>query len=257
MTGVLIFILGLIVGSFLNVVIFRLNTSESIVKGRSRCLACGAELKWFELIPVFSFLVQAGRCRTCKSKISRQYPIVELSAALIFYAVYIKWLVVWPPNVPLFLWWLVFWSIFLTLAVYDFYHKILPDVLVYSLGILAVLGGVVFLEKDFWPALAIGALFFLFFAGLWLVSKGKWMGLGDAKLFFSVGVFFGWPLALAAMFFSFWLGAIISGIAAIFKRSLNLKSEIPFGPFIFFGSIIAFFWGDLIFSWYLKIIFSL
>ncbi len=237
--------------------ILRLNTGESVVRDRSRCLACGSELKWFELIPIFSFLIQIGRCRTCKSRISWQYPIVELAAALIFYALYLKWLAVWPPNIPLFLWWLAFWSIFLTLAIYDFHHKILPDVLVYSLGVIAVLGGAVFSKKDFWTALAIGMLFFLFFAGLWLVSKGKWMGLGDAKLFFIVGVFFGWPLAPEAMFFSFWLGAIISGIAIFFKRSLNLKSEIPFGPYIFLGSIIAFFWGDLIFSWYLKIIFNL
>ena len=257
MTGILIFIFGLIVGSFLNVVIFRLNTGESIVEGRSRCPACGAKLKWFELIPVFSFLFLIGRCRTCESKISWQYPLVELAAALIFYGAYFKWLAVWPPNVPLFLWWLVFWSVFLTLAIYDFYHKILPDVLVYSLGVIAVLGAAVFSKKDFWPALVAGALFFLFFAGLWLISRGKWIGLGDAKLFFSVGVFFGWPLALGAMFFSFWLGAIISGIAVFFKRSLNLKSEIPFGPFIFLGSIIAFFWGDFAFSWYLKIIFNL
>ena len=241
MIGFYVFCLGLIVGSFLNVVIFRLNTGESVVKGRSRCLACGAELKWFELIPVLSFLFQAGRCRTCQSKISRQYPIMELAAALIFYALYLKWLAVWPLNISVFMWWLIFWSVFLALAVYDFYHKILPDILVYLLGVLAVLGGAIFFKKDFWLALAIGALFFLFFAGLWLVSKGKWMGLGDAKLFFSVGVFFGWPLALAAMFFSFWFGAIISGIIAFFKRSLNLKSEVPFGPFIFLGAITAFF----------------
>ncbi|MBI5045969.1 MAG: prepilin peptidase [Candidatus Niyogibacteria bacterium] len=259
MASFFVLILGLIVGSFLNVVILRLNTGESAMTGRSRCFSCGAQLQWFDLVPLLSFLWLRGKCRTCGSRISCQYPLVELSTGLVFYAIYFKWMV-FAANFSgvmgamFFLWGFAFWSIFLVSAVYDLRHKILPDQNTYLLIIIALLGIIIFDRERLWPSVAIGGALFLFFAGLWFISRGRWMGFGDAKLFFGAGLFLGWPQALLALFFSFWIGAIISIAVALWRKKLNLKSEIPFAPFIFLGSFIAFLWGDAIYFWHLNLL---
>ncbi len=227
--------------------------------GRSRCFACGAKLKWFELIPLLSFVMLRGRCGTCGSRISSQYPLVELATGAIFYAAYAKWLIsapdfsgiIWPVSL---LWVFAFWSVFLVSAVYDLRHKILPDQNTYLLIIIALLGVIIFDRERLLQSVAVGGVLFLFFASLWLISRGRWMGFGDAKLFFGAGVFLGWPQALLALFFSFWIGAIISVAVAIWRRTLNLKSEIPFAPFIFLGSFIAFLCGNVIYLWYLNLL---
>lgn len=259
MADFFVFIFGLIIGSFLNVVILRLNTGESAMAGRSRCFACGTKLKWFELVPLLSFVWLCGRCRTCGSRISWQYPLVELCSGIIFYAAYAKWLVaapdfsgvIWSASL---LWVFAFWSVFLVSAIYDLRHKILPDQNTYLLIIIALLGVMVFDRGRIVQSVAIGGALFLFFASLWLVSRGRWMGFGDAKLFFGAGVFLGWPQALLALFFSFWIGAIISIAIAIWRKTLNLKSEIPFAPFIFLGSFVAFLWGNAVYLWYLNLL---
>lgn len=143
----LVFILGLLVGSFLNVVIYRYNTGMSVVSGRSRCLTCAHTLRWFELIPVVSFVIQAGRCRECHSRLSWQYPAVELLTGLIFLRVF---QVVGgnAHNLELAFWWLVF-SILIVITIYDLRHKIIPD------GLVGLLAGLAVLQWLIFPALAI------------------------------------------------------------------------------------------------------
>lgn len=248
------FVLGTIIGSFLNVVVLRLGTGESIAFGRSRCYSCGTELRWYELVPLFSFFVQGGRCRTCRSRISIQYAIVEFLTGAIF-AVVIARLTAIPTDFTGFAAVaaeLAFWSAFIALVVYDLRHKILPDslsaVVAGAALIFWVLGGAVI--AALWSAFTIAA----FFAAMWLVSGGRWMGLGDAKLFFGTGLFLGWPIALLATLFSFWSGALVGIVLMIFQRNVTMKTELPFAPFIFFGVFVARFWGEVIIGWYLTLI---
>ena len=236
----LIFLFGLAVGSFLNVIIFRVDTGEKIFYGRSRCLACGKSLRWHELLPLFSFLIQKGRCRNCRSKISWQYPAVELLAGLLFLFFYLKWRISYSAGQDLIilLWWFSIAALLLLLAVYDLKHKILPDKFNYAFLALSLFN----LFNDFTILtlfLSLGPALFLFL--LWLVSKGRWMGLGDAKLMAAGGIFLGPLPGLASLVLSFWTGAA-AGIFLLFANpNIKLKSEIPFGPFLALGIILAFF----------------
>ncbi len=234
MEQVFIFIFGTIIGSFLNVVILRYNTGYSPVATRSRCFNCGKILKWYELIPILSFLIQFGRCRKCRSKISWQYPLVELLTGILFLIIFLKF------GYSLITgYWLLVISLLIVVAVYDLRHQIIPDGLVYAFDFLALLSLTSF--YDFW----MGTILFCFFGSLWLISRGKWMGLGDAKLALGLGWLLGLERGLIAVLFSFWLGAIF-GIFLLFLGGKNytMKSKIAFGPFLVLGTIIAFLCGN-------------
>ncbi|MEX0918512.1 MAG: prepilin peptidase [Candidatus Paceibacterota bacterium] len=255
------FLLGLIIGSFLNVVIYRQNTGRGIL-GRSFCFACRAQLSPFDLVPVFSFLRLRGRCRTCYSRISIQYPLVELLTGFVFAllawqyfpfdrfgALSIQALIV------LFLYWTIA-GILIVITVYDFKHKIIPDDFTYAFIILAVF--VPFLERL--PAglgealartgngiLAAGLLFAIFWA-LWRYSDGRWMGFGDVKLVIGIGLLLGLLTGLTAVFIAFWSGAIVGlllillGRLRFFKKitgGLTLKSELPFAPFLVLATLLG------------------
>ena len=242
-----IFLLGLIVGSFLNVVIYRYNTGLSVSKGRSMCFQCGKVLHWYELIPVISFVIQQRRCRRCHSLISWQYPAVELLTGFLFLAV---WQLKTESLFIIPLYWLIF-STLVVILVYDLRHKIIPDGPVYlfiGLGALTTLSrshlDIGLLGKHWLASL----VFFLVFAALWYFSAGRWMGFGDAKLVTGLGFLLGISSGITALVLAFWSGAIV-GIALIvigkiLKFSgpkINIKSEIPFAPFIIFGLALAFF----------------
>lgn len=251
-------ILGLIVGSFLNVVILRHNTGRSVFKGRSRCFACGHVLQWHELIPLVSFIIQKGRCRACKAKISLQYPIVELLTGTLF-------LLTWPKAVEsgimnyelwVFGYWLLFFSLLIVISVYDFRTKIIPDSWVFSLiGLGTVYAFIInyytlpftryALLYDAIAAFSAAA----FFALLWLVSRGRWIGFGDAKLTLGLGFFLGWPLIVVALLFAFW-SAALAGVGLMAFKGYTRKSEIPFGPFLALGAFTAFLIGEKILLWY-------
>ena len=240
---IFIFIFGIVIGSFLNVVILRYDTGESIIRNRSRCFSCGKRLNWYELIPIVSFVVQKGRCRNCKNKISIQYPLVELLTGFLFLAVFLKL------GYSLITgYWLLITSLLIIIAVYDLKHQVIPDKFVYLFNFFAFLNlfrisNFEFRIYDF----ITGLIFFGFFALIWLVSRGNWMGLGDAKLSLGIGWLLGLFKGILALLFSFWTGAL-AGIFLLFffKREYNLKSRIPFGPFLILGIIIAFFFGDAI-----------
>jgi len=252
-----VFFLGAIVGSFLNVVILRYNTGKSIVKGGSKCFSCGKKLKWHELVPIFSFLLQKGKCRACGSKISWQYPLVEIATGLLFllifnfqFSIFNQFSIYLISNV-LFFW--IITALLIIITVYDLRHMIIPNKLVWIFNGLAfffVLFGAFDLSffsnfefriSNFWPSLVAGLIFAAFFALLWLVSKGTWMGLGDAKLALGIGLLSG-PIGTVSVFlFSFWIGALV-GIFLLFYKRLNLtiKSRIPFAPFLVLGFLIYF-----------------
>jgi leader peptidase (prepilin peptidase)/N-methyltransferase len=241
--------LGLIIGSFLNVVIFRFNTERSF-GGRSSCMNCGNTLTWYELVPLFSFLFLRGRCRNCKAKISIQYPIVEFITGILFASLFLKFQDVFYLNTIAFAisyaYYAIMFSILLVIAVYDFRHKIIPDILSLVFGVVAFIGLFLFSDYVFYPHIPsvwefLSGLFLaLPFALLWLVSRGTWMGLGDAKLALGLGWLLGYTRILSGAVLAFWSGAILGLILIVFSKKYGVKSEIPFAPFLALGVLLAF-----------------
>ena len=256
---IFVFIFGTIVGSFLNVLILRYNTGISAMKGRSFCFSCGEKLGPSELIPVLSFILQRGKCRGCQSKISWQYPAVECLTGLLFVAVIMKYAgfigIMFSP------WYIVISlivvAILIAITVYDFKHKIIPDGLVISFSILAILKIVAdFFLINSTPAEAKSHLIWYLVAGpllasplffIWLFSKGKWMGLGDPKLVLGIGWFLGPIMGLSALILAFWTGAIY-GLALLLLSKfrwhglkIDSKTEVPFAPFLILGFLLVFF----------------
>lgn len=205
-----VFLFGVIIGSFLNVYIYRFHTGKSLA-GHSHCLSCGTRLTWYELFPLLSYLGLRGRCRTCNCRITPRYFLVELMTGLLFAL---------SLTLTKELWWLLLlcltMSVLVVITVYDFYHFIIPDALTFALTVLAGLiltykyTLVVFnLEQIFWSVVtALGASGF--FLLLWLVSKGQWLGFGDVKLAFPLGLLVGPAAVFSFVVVSFWVGAAIS-----------------------------------------------
>lgn len=234
-----IFAFGAIVGSFLNAVLFRKNTGESVIKGRSRCFSCGKKLSWFELIPIFSFVIQQRRCRSCGSKISLQYPVVEILIGFLAIAVLTQ------ARLGSFgFYFAAFCALFLV-AVYDFKHKIIDRHFLYIFAGFAV---VEFVLKHFNISTFITAVVvFLFFYSLWKFSNGRWMGRGDADLIFFLALFLGYPLSLFMFIGSFWIGATFGIILLIvYSKRVTIKSEVPFGPFLAVAGFFAWYFGDML-----------
>ncbi len=247
--AIIFFILGLIIGSFLNVVIFRFNTERSF-GGRSGCMVCQNKLCWYELIPLVSFFALGGRCRNCKVKISIQYPIVEFISGLIFAGLFLKFQDIFYINTLVFsisyAYYAMMFSILLVIAVYDFKHKIIPDMLSFVFSVIAFIGLFFFSDYIFYfhiPTILeflSGILLALPFALIWFVSKGAWMGLGDAKLALGLGWLLGFSRILSGAVVAFWSGAIVGLILIVFSKKHGIKSEIPFAPFLVLGVLIAF-----------------
>ena len=246
---------GLIIGSFLNVVIYRLNTSKTL-GGRSACMSCNKQLCFYELVPLFSFLFLGGRCRGCKSKISIQYPLVELSSGFIFALVFIKLQAMFfiAPLLfsSLYFYYVLMLSILLVITVYDLKHKIIPDSMVFTFSILAFLS-LFFIHTEnialisgfslHHPSLLqifSGLILASPFALLWLVSSGKWMGFGDVKLIFGIGYFLALGSALSAVALAFWTGALFGIGLILFQKNSGMKTEIPFALYLFLGTLVSF-----------------
>ncbi len=246
---IIFFLFGLIIGSFLNVVIYRFNTGRTF-GGRSMCMTCSRTLSWYELIPLFSFLIQKGKCRGCRAKISMQYPLVEMVTGLIFVAIFLKFqYLFWADTVSFsanLAYYATLFSLLLVISVYDIKHKIIPDTLVAVFGIFAFLGMFFFSQGAFYLHTP-GALDFLAgpilalpFAGIWLASQGKWMGLGDAKLMLGLGWMLGLPLGVSGLVLAFWIGSVVGLALLLFSKRHHIKSELPFAPFLVLGAILTF-----------------
>jgi leader peptidase (prepilin peptidase)/N-methyltransferase len=242
-----IFLFGLAIGSFLNVVINRGLRGETL-RGRSHCESCGTVLSAKELIPLVSFVWQKARCRRCREKISWQYPLVELVTAFSFAAAahYLDFPRHFDIKTALFA--LAAFSAIgaaIVIAVSDFRERIIPDGAVLILFLLGAASA--FFRQSIGKDFLAAAAFALFLGSLWLVSRGRWIGFGDVKLMSTLALLVGFPSSLAAVLFSFWTGGIAGAI--LFALGLkSLKSEIPFGPFILAGSLLAFFFSEFFFS---------
>jgi leader peptidase (prepilin peptidase)/N-methyltransferase len=239
---------GLIIGSFLNVIILRYKTGRTL-SGRSGCLSCGKKLNWHELFPVFSFLVQGGRCRGCKSKISWQYPLVEILTGLLFLLIFWHSADNWLATI--FYW--VIASLLIIITVYDFRHQIIPDRFVFTFILLGLLQPLILsdhpvLTNTGWGIVG-GIVTALPLFVLWLISRGRWLGFGDVKLALGVGLLLGWQFGLSALVIAFWVGALIGlfliawGKTQLWRKgkSYTMKSEVPFAPFLILGFWLVFF----------------
>ena len=285
-----LFVFGLIIGSFLNVIALRYAANQpllavKIIGGRSHCQTCQVGLRWYELVPVLSFLVQGARCRHCRHALNWQYPIVELATALI------------TSSLPLLLYttlgaqqvaarggsliwfyalaglWLLASYTLITLAAIDLRLSIIPDqanILLITLGIaIAAINYLhfksatphfsgsygVFLGGVGNPLMSglVGALIgFLFFGAIIFFTKGRGMGLGDLKLAVPLGILLGWPDVALCFASAFIIGTIVA-IPLLAQKTKTLKQAIPFGPFLVLGVFVAIFYGESILRWYFSI----
>ncbi len=254
-----VLLLGSAIGSFLNVVVLRFNTGRTLA-GRSACLTCAAKLSWYDLVPVFSFFVLRGRCRSCRSKISWQYPLVELAAALIYFSIAWQFLHsgMGTDDILLLLFSIVSWPLLLAILVYDARHKVIPDPFVYGFTALTLLFRVLLgflhgFDSYFLADLLAGPLLFIPFYLLWRLSGGRWMGLGDGKLALGLGFAGGLGGGISAIVLGFWFGAAVGLVliaASRFRGSsgLSMKSELPFGPFLIAGLFAVQFFGFSLFN---------
>lgn len=286
------FLFGLGIGSFLNVVIFRYDPGRPVfsfsrLSGRSRCPFCKKTLSWYELFPLASFLIQKGRCRGCRRRLSFQYPLVEFLSGLIFAAVPLYFgrsynvlgLFYAGQNVEWWHWinmiWILAFLVFLLVAFIDYYHKLIPDELnlaLFVLGTFLILVKIYYSRIDFLYESFLGNYVFLlgWFKNIWLrhliaasaaalifgaiilFSRGRGMGLGDLKLGIALGWLMGWPDILPAILLSFMIGGVF-GLFLIFLRKKRAKDAIPFGPFLIFGAVLTVFFGNRIIEGYLKL----
>lgn len=250
-----IFMFGLAIGSFLNAVIYRLEIGDSVAKGRSRCPKCGHILSWYELIPLISFAIQRGRCRNCKEKISWQYPIVEFFTAALFLFAFLNFDFYKGPtfveDIVALVYMLAVFSFLVLIFVFDFKHYIIPNIAVYSIIAIAFFYNLIFNSGSMLFHILAAVVVSGFFLFLFLISSGKWIGMGDVKYGIFMGLFLGWPAAVVGLFLSYIIGAIV-GVIMISLKKKGLKSEIPFGPFLIIGAIIAYFYSGQILSWYLS-----
>lgn len=248
----LIFLTGLAVGSFAGAIVYRLPRREQFVSGRSFCPNCGHTLKWYDLVPVFSFLILLGRCRYCRNKISWSYPAIELCSGAIALT---SFLFLSPAGLTYWLFWVFVLELFLILAFIDLRYFVLPDsIMALILVVFAgyeILGGEVTgtglsvrMGSVFSLGNLAGAVFlFLIFFLIWSFSNGRGIGLGDAKLAGLLGLIFGFWKAVFILYLAIAAGAIV-GLALIFSGKGGLKTKLPLGAFVSFAVILFVLFGQ-------------
>lgn len=253
---IIIFILGTVVGSFLNALIWRLSVGETVLRGRSYCTDCRHLLSSRDLIPLVSFFILRRKCRYCRKKISWRYPLIETSAGIVFILSYSIFLQSAPDGllqsvivgehwraVAILLRNWFFASVLLALFYYDLRWSLLPD----AITIPTIVSGLViqfilFPQTILFTVLAalVGAGFFL---TQYLLSRGAWVGGGDIRLGALMGVMLGWPGVLFALFIAYIVGAAVALILLVLKLKTR-KSEIPFGPFLAGSTFVVLLYGE-------------
>lgn len=243
------FILGLIVGSFLNVVIVRLNLAETIL-GHSECPHCKARIRWYDNIPLFSFAILKTRCRDCKEKISWQYPLVELAAGILFALAGNYFFVLADPATWIVTaYFLAVFALLLVIFAYDLRYMEIPMIIIWlGIGITVIFylfsdwinfdASMGIWSLNIFSGMLAGLAAFLFFFVLSAGSKEKWMGMGDAYAALLAGLVVKWPGILAVLVLAFTIGAIY-GIILIALGKKTMKSQVPFAPFIVAGTILV------------------
>ena len=240
-------LVGLCIGSFLNVCAYRLPVGESVVHPRSRCTSCGRMLTWFDNLPVVSWVVLGGRCRTCRKPVSWMYPAVEISTALVFVVTYLTYGLTLLSLVRV-----IFGCALIVLFVTDLQHKILPNVITLP-GIVIGLVCSVFLPPG-WVSSLIGILvgggvLFAIAEVYYRVRGQEGLGMGDVKLLAMIGAFLGWKLVLLTLVFASFTGSLAGGVLIASGRG-GMKYALPFGTFLAVGALLAATWGDPIAVWY-------
>lgn len=244
-------VFGAIVGSFLNVCISRLPKEESIVTPRSHCPQCKSPIKFYDNIPLISYLLLKGRCRNCGQPISIQYPIVEAITALSSFFLFITF------GVSLsFIYYFSFVAALIVITVIDLYYQIIPDVISLPGIVIGLLGSLIIPQITFWASLigiisGGGSLFLVATAYQWLFKR-EGMGGGDVKLLAMIGAFLGWKAVILTILLSSFIGSII-GITVMLIKGKDFKYAIPFGPFLALGAVISLFYGEQLINWYLYI----
>lgn len=242
-------IFGLMIGSFLNVCISRLPKEESIVKPGSHCPKCRTPIRYYDNIPVLSYLILGGKCRYCQVSISIQYPIVEAITALSSFFLFITF------GVSLsFFYYFWFAAALIAITVIDLHHQIIPDVISLPGIVIGLLGSLIIPQMTFLTSLigmiaGGGSLFLVATVYQWLFKR-EGMGGGDVKLLAMIGAFLGWKAVILTIFLSSFIGSII-GITVMLIKGKDFKYAIPFGPFLALGAVISLFWGENLISWYL------
>ncbi|SKA81820.1 leader peptidase (prepilin peptidase) / N-methyltransferase [Caloramator quimbayensis] len=246
MNTILVIIYGIVIGSFLNVCIYRIPNNESISYPPSHCTNCGNRIKWYDLIPVLSYAALKGRCRFCNTKISAEYPLIEIFTALVFANLYHKYGITFE-----FFKYAVFVAILIVIGMIDLKTT---DVY-FSTIVSGLITGALFASYELYRYGVIlnyflGAAFAAgIIAVIILLTKG--MGWGDAEICLVCGLYLGFKLSIVMLFLTFIIGAI-AGIVLILTKIKSRKDFIPFGPFISLASIITVFWGENIIAWYFK-----
>ena len=240
--------LGLAVGSFLNVCIYRLPRDESVVSPPSRCPSCGRGLRWFENVPVLAWVLLGGRCRTCRVAVSPTYPIVEGVTALVFALQY--WQLGWQPLLGVRL---LFAAAMIVLFVIDLQHRILPNVITLP-GVVVGLAASVLFEPG-WPASLMGVV-----SGggvLWAVGEAYFrirgeegMGMGDVKMLAMVGAFLGWQSMLITLLIASLAGSVVGGAMMLLNRG-GMQYALPLGSFLAAAALISTHVGQSLLDWYL------
>lgn len=263
------FVFGLLIGSFLNVLGTRYNEDEflfskRVLGGRSHCPHCGKTLRWFELVPIISFIAQGTKCRSCKQKISFQYPAIEILSGLIL--AFIP--VIVGTNVLTAAFWVTVFLILLLITIIDLRLSIIPNelnVILLVMGIFLLFSNI---PSDFsgpysilfgfesdpvlnhiFSSLVLG----IFFGLIIFITRGKGMGMGDLKLVIPLGLIFGWPGGIIFVVLSFLIGAI-AGIILIALKKRTRRQHIPFGPFLAAGAMTYFFFGENILRFYFEVL---
>ncbi len=247
----LIFIFGLCIGSFLNVCIYRIPESKSIVSPGSMCPGCGNPIKFYDNIPVLSYMVLRAKCRNCNAHISLRYPLVEILTGFFALSVFIKF----GANIeaPVYF---IFIATLLVIAFIDIDHRIIPDlislpgIVIFFIASLTI--STISIKDSLIGIVAGGGILFLIAECYWRITGKEGMGGGDVKLLAMIGALIGWQGVLFTIFASSLIGTIIGTIVMLIQGK-NLKLAIPFGPFLSIGAVVYVFFGNEFINWYFSL----
>jgi len=239
--------IGLIAGSFISALTYRLPREISIAKGRSKCVFCRKKISWYDNIPVISYILLGGKCRSCKKSISLRYPIIEVATSVLFV---LAGLILNGIFLPFYL---IIISGLLAIFVIDLENSIIPDSIVFFLFLITVAFNLLLMTapSDFYVKLVSGFVASLFLLFIHLLTKGRGMGLGDVKFVLFGGTLLGFPNTLVFLFSSFLTGAGV-GIILILTKRAKFYGPIPFGPYLVFGLMIALLFGDYLLKRWLQ-----
>ena len=241
--SIIIFLYGIVIGSFLNVLIYRLPKHENIATKRSHCMECGYQLKWYDLIPLFSYLFLRGRCRKCGTRISIQYPIIEAANGILYVLIFLRYGL----TIETLLYCLLF-SALLALSVIDFRTFEIPV----GFNIFILILGLIRVATDYknWLLYLIGLVSVsLFLFAIFAISKGRGIGGGDVKLMAATGLLLGWKLNLLG----FVMGCILGSIIHIIRMKVSKEGRtLAMGPYLSLGVVLTVFFGEYIISWYMS-----